>query len=374
MQSRSSLAYKYRSGDKDTLARDLKSLADSTFYAAERQALNDPFEGRLDRTSFDSQIAALKMLVSRSVPSVSKSLDAVSKAAQEVLSFVDKCGVYSLSNNPLLELVWAHYGGSHRGFCIGYNIQKLIGFEPNHNHVLNVEYSNMAPTITSSDLLLVESVTIILQKILGVKSMPWAYEDEVRVITHMLGHNHHDYRAVKVIYFGLRCPESTISAVMETLTGRDVTYQQVISPHSTYLLKSVAIPDKYASSPKYKLNCAPIIDGAILPDYLKPEQRQYAAYLSKAAEIVRREPYCKEIQLVDFSADKSTPTRPVIFVQYLRDENKWVNHYLTIPEIDKQFTALRIPENMCPPNSHTRRCEVSTEFCQPPLQRKPLGG
>jgi hypothetical protein len=340
------LAYKYRSGDPSTLPRDLQSLVDAVFYAADRHALNDPFEGRFDRRALDAQFTVVMRLVSSAVPSASGSLDDVSRAAEEVLAFVDKSGVFSLSYNPLQELIWAHYGGSHRGFCIGYDPQKLVDFEPNIHQVLDVQYSNAAPTVASTDLLSADSAITILRKMLAVKSKPWSYEEEVRVITQPPGLHKHDYRAVKVIYFGLRCPESTRMAVMEALAGRGVTYQQVVSPQSSYALKSATLPDQYGSAPRYKANCAPISDGAIFPDYLKPEQKQYAAYLSRAAEIVRREPYCQEIQLVDFSGAKSTPNNPVIFVQYLRAPNKWVNHYLTLPEIDKQYVALGLTNDV----------------------------
>lgn len=344
-RSSARLAYKYRSGDKNTLPRDLKALADAKFYAADRHALNDPFEGRFDRTSIDAQFSALKNFVADASPSTSGSLESLSQAAERVLAFVDKSGIFSLSYNPLQELIWAHYGGSHRGFCIGYDTQKLIDFEPNVHHVLDVQYSNAAPTVSSTDLLSAESPIAVLRKLLGVKSKPWAYEEEVRVITQPPGLHDHDYRAVKVIYFGLRCPESTMMAVMETLAGREVNYQQVMSPHSSYALTPTTISDHHASAPRYRAQCAPINDGAIFLDYLKPEQKQYAAYLRRAAEIVRREPYCEEVQLVDFSGDKSTSHKPVIFVQYLRAPNKWVNHYLTLPEIDKQYSALGLPND-----------------------------
>ncbi|MGB4062522.1 MAG: DUF2971 domain-containing protein [Azonexus sp.] len=339
------LAYKYRSGDSSTLPRDLESLRDATFYAAERHALNDPFEGRFDRVSLDAQFSLLKMIASGAAPSTSKSLDNVSQAANGVLEFVDKSGVFSLSYNPLEELIWAHYGGSHRGFCIGYDTQKLVAFEPNVHYLLDVQYSNAAPNLVSSDLLFADSPVGVLRKMLGTKSKPWAYEEEVRVITQPPGLHEYDYRAVKVVYFGLRCPESTRMAVMETVAGRGVTYQQVISPQASYALKAIAIPDAYASAKKFRENLAPINDGAILPDYLKPEQKQYAAYLSKAAEIVRREPYCQEIQLVDFSGSRSTASKPIIYVQYLRSPNKWVNHYLSLPEIDKEYAALGLPHD-----------------------------
>lgn len=87
----------------------------------------------------------------------------------ETLSFVDKSGVFSLSYCPLSELVWAHYGGSHRGFCVGYDLQKLTVFEPNLHYCLDVQYSDIPPTLRSTDLINLESPLGILQALLGVK-------------------------------------------------------------------------------------------------------------------------------------------------------------------------------------------------------------
>jgi hypothetical protein len=339
------IAFKYRSGDLQTLERDLGSLRNAAFYAAPRATLNDPFEGRFDRTMLDGQFSTLRQIVAGLAQTASGSLDAVSEAANEVLSFVDKCGVFSLSANPLSELIWAHYGGSHRGFCIGYDLQMLVDFEPNMHYCLDVQYSDSAPILQADHLISAATPTATLQKILGVKSTPWRYEQEVRIITTPPGLHEHDYRAVRKVYFGLRCSEATRLAVMEVLAGRGVSYEQIESPRTSYLLRSSPIADAYASAPKYRQNLAPIIEGAIYPDYLKPEQKQYQDYLYKAAEIVRREPYCKEIHLVEFSVSKSTPEQPIIFVQYLRGPNKWKNHYLSLYEIDKQYEQLRLVEN-----------------------------
>ncbi|MBX8476140.1 DUF2971 domain-containing protein [Pseudomonas cichorii] len=330
------LAFKYRSGDESTLSRDLESLRDATFYAASRNYLNDPFEGRFDRVVLDGQLARLSALGSKFIPDLMAPFDAVSLAANELLGHVDKSGVFSLSYNPLNELIWSHYGGSHKGFCIGYDLEKLLIFEPELHYFIDVVYSDSVPRIDFEELINQESPENFLQKILGIKSSPWSYEQEVRVVTTPPGRHEHDFRAVQSIYFGLRCPESTRLSVMKTLAGRCVDYQQVVSPPESYRLESVSIPDAFPSAPKYKKNLAPILDGAISPEYLKPELKKYQKYLYQAAEIVRREPYCVEVQLVDFSGAKSTPDKPVIFVQYLRAPNKWVNHYLSLSEIDSQ--------------------------------------
>jgi hypothetical protein len=333
------LAFKYRSGDPSTLDRDLKSLFDAVFYASSRAFLNDPFEGRFDRSPLDGQLALLRALLTRGGPNAAP-LSAVESAIDDVLRFVDKCGVFSLSYNPLNELIWAHYGGSHKGFCIGYDLQRLTEFEPNKHYRLDVEYSDASPVLSSADLLASATAEKTLQRILGVKSTAWRYEEEVRVVTTPAALHEHDYRAVKKVFFGLRCPESTRLAVMNTLAGRGVTYEQVVSPATSYLLTSEPIRDECEGAPNFKQNLAPIIDGAICPDYLKPDQKIYQDYLFKAAEIVRREPYCLEIQLVEFSGSKGTKEEPVIFVQYLRSADKWINHYLTLQEIDEQYNGL----------------------------------
>jgi len=339
------LAFKYRSGDKATFARDLQCLRESQIYAAPRISLNDPFEGRFDRSKLDVQFAGLKALFGGVKESVASSLENVSKATESLLGFVDKYGVFSLSYNPLNELIWAHYGGSHQGYCVGYDLETLMAFDPASLHCVEVAYGNSSPSLAVTEFFGEKSPNVVLSKLLGAKSLPWRYEEEVRVLAMPPGLHEHDFRAVREVYFGLRCSDETRLAVMDALAGRGVSYKQVRSPHPSYLLQAQEIPDEYATVSSYRARVAPIMEGAILPDYLKPELKQYAGYLVKAAEIVRREPYCEEIQSVEFSHSKSTPGNPVIFVQYLRGPNKWINHYLTLQQIDEQFSALGLPRN-----------------------------
>jgi hypothetical protein len=127
---------------------------------------------------------------------------------------------------------------------------------------------------------------------------------------------------------------------MEALAGRGVTYKQVSSPHPSYVLQATEIPDAYASTPAYRARVAPILDGAICTDYLKRDQQRYAGYLQKAAEIVRRDPYCEGVQNVDFSSSKGTPEMPVVYVHYLRDREKVVTRHLTLGQIDEEYARL----------------------------------
>lgn len=109
------LAFKYRSGAPETLQRDLQALRDATFYAAARASLNDPFEGRFDRSTLDRQFSLIRRVATKIAPGIEGSFDAVSEATDELLGFVNESGIFSLSYNPLKELIWAHYGGAHCG-------------------------------------------------------------------------------------------------------------------------------------------------------------------------------------------------------------------------------------------------------------------
>lgn len=337
-----SLAYKYRSGEGALLARDLDVLRNSKIYAASRETLNDPFEGRFDRGALDEQLRLINMLCVGLNAGVANSFQNLSESVDDLLAFVDKCGVFSLSYNPLNELIWAHYAGSHQGYCVGYDLDRLLQFDITNLQRIEVRYGNSSPSLIMDELVAGKSPVDVLNKLLGSKSLPWKYEEEVRVVATSAGLYEHDFRAVCEVYFGLRCAEGTRLSVMEALAGRGVSYKQVVSPHPSYLLEAKSIPDAYASAPKYRERVAPIMEGVINTDYLKPSLKPYAEYLTKAAEIVRRDPYCEEVQCVDFSPSMSTPENPVVLVQCLRGSNKWFNHYLTLKQIDEQYGLLML--------------------------------
>lgn len=131
-------------------------------------------------------------------------------------------------------------------------------------------------------------------------------------------------------------------SVMRALAGRGVSYKQVVSPHPSYLLAVEDLIDAFADAPPYRDHVAPIAENAILTSYLKPELLPYVDYLRKAAEIIRRDPYCPLVETVEFSCSRSAPGAPVVYVQYQRQPGRWVTKHLSLTEIDAQYTALHI--------------------------------
>ncbi len=332
--------YKYRGGEQDIFLRDLGSLQEDYFWSPLRSNLNDPCEGFVSVDYLKSQLDLFHKFIAGSNPKITESFENVQQALDALIAMNDKAGIYSLSKTPLDELLWAHYANSHCGFCIEYDLDKLMEFGKNDFHRFDVVYEKQPPKLEMEDLNSLENSALFVQKLIGCKSERWAYEKEIRIVTSLAGRQEYDFRAVTSIYFGLRMKPDHKQAIMETLAGRGIKYFQIELANNSYTFSSVQVVDPYSDIPRYRYSIAPIKEWAIAPEYLKEELRQYSSYLYKAAEIVRREPYCSEVEMVEFSSEKSTPGNPVIFVQYKRSENRWVNHYLTLDEIDAQYSAI----------------------------------
>lgn len=325
--------FKYRGGSFD---RDLKALKEDYFYAPTREKLNDPFEGMFEKDFLYQQVEGVFKIFGKHMKS-QESKNSLKESIENMLSFVDKCGIYSLSKTPLEELLWAHYADSHRGFCIEYDLEKLVKFEKEDFHKIPVSYEKKPQKLTIDDMLSKQGATPFLSKILGNKSKPWAYEKELRIVPSTSGMHEYDFRAVKAIYFGLRMLDQEKKKLMEALQGRGIKYFNVEQEGNSYKFVHVEVDDLYQSSEKYKSELAELPDYAITPDLVHDNYKHLVDYLYKAAEIIRREPYCNKLEMVEFSSSKGSPEKPVVFGQYERKKNRFVKHYLTLKEIDEQY-------------------------------------
>lgn len=280
-------------------------------------------------------------LVGKDDSNVNQAFQELKKSLNTVLGFDSTAGIYSLSRTPTEELLWAHYGYSHQGFCIEYDLDTLVEFEKNAYQSIEVKYSDNPLVLSMEDLFDSQQRLNILEKILGAKSLSWGYEKELRVVTSWAGRHDYDFRAVKAIYFGLRMPDPHKQEIMQALKGRGIAYKQIALVTNSYKFTYVDVEDLYKNCEQYKYSVAPIAEYAIAPEYVKDELRVHSDYLYKAAEIVRREPYCNEVENVEFSPSKGTLENPIIYVQYTRKENRSINHYLSFSEIDQQYAQIQ---------------------------------
>ena len=329
--------FKYRS-DK-TFFRDLDGLINNYFWAATRDKLNDPFEGMYEGDRLDFEINTINLLVKQATKG-KVGFDEVKKSIEDLLLFVDKSGIFSLSTSAFEELLWAHYANSHNGYCVKYNLEKLIHFENKRREKIAVRYENKPHSYTLADFLGAKDVSLVLKKLLGIKSKSWTYESEVRLICDPSGKHEYDYRALEAIYFGLGSKKSIRRKVMKTLAGRGIQYFEIKLVNNAYKLIAEPIADIFLSSPKYNYHISEIEDGAINLSFLKPEQLKFSAYITKAAEIVRRDPYCEKVTYADFSLYRGTAESPVIYVIYENKQNQPINKFLTVSQIDNDYALI----------------------------------
>jgi hypothetical protein len=83
--------------------------------------------------------------------------------------------IYSLALKPDNLLMWSHYGNSHQGVCLGFNVDKLLD---SFQLIGRVLYSEERPVVRVG----LEEPEELLKKMTLTKSSEWKYEQEWRLI------------------------------------------------------------------------------------------------------------------------------------------------------------------------------------------------
>lgn len=330
--------YKYRGG----LQRDLESLKNNQFYAAQPCMLNDPIEMIFYSEKATREIKILKLLYANPKHSGDELDDALKNLEHIAL----KCGIFSLSQCHTNELLWAHYANSHQGFCIEYDLDLLVCAYKRHGNKLDffpIEIAYLAhPDEADLKFSILENndEKSLFKKFFGFKSKAWQYEQEIRIVTNRFGSFSYPFRAVRAIYFGVKIMPEQITEVMSTLQGRDISYYQMTVQSNSFQLIAIPITDQYASAEKYRHPIAPIAEGAICEDTLGQDYEAYKPYLYKIAEIARREPGCK-IVITAARSTLSTPNAPVFYARY-EDQigNLMLTLTLTLEQIDQLYNQI----------------------------------
>ncbi|EPF79609.1 hypothetical protein GCM10025882_20180 [Acinetobacter gyllenbergii] len=330
------LVYKYRGG---AFERDLKSLKNNEFWASNTKQLNDPCEGLITSSAYQQQINVLKDIF----PQNKNNITLIEQCLKNIIDMKDsKLGIFSLSRRYDDELLWAHYADSHNGFCIEYDLERLLSNQNPRHRFFDVQYTNSIPNLDLSNIINQNDSDKLIRIMLGFKSQRWEYENELRIITENQGLTTYDFRAVKAIYFGLKTPKEDIELLMQALQGRKIKYFQMQLKPNSFELEAKQIKDKFPTSVKYKYSIAPISKLAVDPSTLKLEYQKFSPYLQKLAEIIRREPDCYEVDYIDISLSKSTLDNPIFFAQYRTQEDVFFTqtvHYTTY-EIDTEYDQI----------------------------------
>jgi hypothetical protein len=219
-----STLFRYRTFNHNTKSE----LGDCRIFLCPPSLLNDPFDCQLDVDVSDPLTALNSELESAGLtPDIVKYIagsecgfkkpteEAYYKAV--IRKSFDQVGVACFSRNPASNLMWSHYGDSHRGVCIGYSfpretsqfladVEYRDGYPPNHmpcfsGMTCGTDWRNFINTM------------------LLTKSKEWAYEREVRVLLPGKAGGFLDLHpsSLSMVVMGMRMPESDRNELLELL-------------------------------------------------------------------------------------------------------------------------------------------------------------
>jgi len=289
-------AYKYRSIEKDIFERDFETIKNNSFYSSSYSMLNDPFD-----IYFNEEISQLIDLLKTLFPY--QELENFENQFKEVLNFKVEIGVYCLSKDFLNEQLWAYYASSYSGYCVEYDLDKLIDKEQNFDfqYQFEIDYKDNIPTLGIDDMINLQEGFI--KKMFATKKSAWRHEEEIRLIFDKFGMKKFHPSAITGIYFGAKTPEIIKESFYGIFKDMDVKFYELFP--SNFKLDFKLIHETKRKL-KYDLNK---FDFEILQHKINVSHESYYIFykgLKKEAEIEEfvfafREKFCiKENSLYIF--------------------------------------------------------------------------
>lgn len=228
------IAFKYRAcNEVEGVCRDIDVLLADQIYASPLSKLNDCFEGKYS-DNIDNQLDAI-------AASYHYDLTSIRSLWQDLKSTVEKVGIYSMSLSddgfPNNKQLWSLYAGEYTGFCIAYDIDKLVQDEqfPWLVNRVMVNYQKDVPKVDVTDF---SSETQLLQKMLGTKDLDWQREMEFRLVYDKPGVKTYNKAALKAVYLGFRMSDAHKQRIVEGLEGRDVDIYEMAPMTNSYDFKA----------------------------------------------------------------------------------------------------------------------------------------
>ena len=139
-------------------------------------------------------------------------------------------------------LMWSHYGGKYKGFCLEFSTE----FEP-FEKIRQVNYENDLPAIGLAPLLIEHNFDFI-QTLFCTKSESWAYEREWRAIHVEAGKNFgYPAECLTGVYFGPDIDQQSLEIVCLILGGQNESVKFWCGSKSTTEFKVQFAPFTYTS-------------------------------------------------------------------------------------------------------------------------------
>jgi Protein of unknown function (DUF2971) len=231
--SKPKVIYKYQSFNSESL-RNLKA---QSLYFSSPLKFNDPYDCAISasiKELSDNEINTLRQayVKKEGVPKHVKEqfLSAsnqnlrllIIKITEEVITnhrddFLKNRGVTCFSEKNDDLLMWSHYGGKYKGFCLAFSTE----FEPFNNKMRKVEYRTNMPEIDIASVLLQNDYDPFVQ-LSCIKSKSWSYEREWRCLHKVAGTLFtYEPQALKAVYFGPDIEFESLEIICLILKGQN---------------------------------------------------------------------------------------------------------------------------------------------------------
>lgn len=244
--------YKYRKFSHESLSM----FINKEIYFAPPTSFNDPFDGQIN-IKHAAELALKEFEKNLNVEAcdyLTTMLQSVD--IDKISDRVRKVGIFSLSAIQREILLWSHYADEHKGFCVGFELNKdenIFG-----NTVLQgpweVEYTRSNPYLEFFKDTLKDKQDKKYFKLLLLaygfthKATNWQYEKEYRLIKDKPGVVEYPPSMVKEIIFGLRMlpkDKRTLKALLSGDEWKHVTFHQAFRHGYELQLKTRIAADEH---------------------------------------------------------------------------------------------------------------------------------
>lgn len=254
--------YKYREVTNwDDLAEDysIKGLIENVAVFSNRKNFNDPFDSKIELVNpSETELVELDELLSKlrssssdgnlsSGQPIPSAKDLKDEVTREFNFLIDAYPFFCVTANPINSLMWSHYAGSHKGFC--------IKFKSIHVNASKVTYQDEIPKIQMMDLIRLkfnpnnQSTLGDIWTALRTKLSDWKYEEEYRfqASNSMKGGRiskdekfmlmPYSQNFVEAVIFGCRMPPETKLHITKNMP-KNMKYKQAVE-----LVSSIELVD-----------------------------------------------------------------------------------------------------------------------------------
>lgn len=234
--------YKYRGSvnlsdeiTKKTLDRDINCVLNNVMWFSNFDALNDKNEGIHSTELFEFKLEkTTKFMEFFKLKKYSSDVnDNYINAVKNFIEFhIKNTGIFSLTTDPLNNLMWAHYGSSHHGYCIEYVFDDVTDLELKFNDGIHLKHLDRFEDVRySSKVAMLSNINFKAEDFLRIitqKTEDWSYEKEKRIIVSFNGAYSHNPHIIKSITFGLSTKIDVKDYIINKLKTKKLDFYEIV--------------------------------------------------------------------------------------------------------------------------------------------------